>query len=46
MEVSGMHHNVFGGFSSLKLAIYGAGQGAVLLRRFTYRAGSAAATRS
>jgi xylan 1,4-beta-xylosidase len=38
MEVSGIHHNVFGGFLSLKVGIYSAGQGAVRLRDFTYRA--------
>ena len=39
MEVSGMHHNVFGGFISLKLGIYAAGSGQVTLRDFVYRAG-------
>ncbi|EJL32230.1 beta-xylosidase [Caulobacter sp. AP07] len=38
MEVSGFHHNVFGGFLSLKVGVYGAGPGDVLLRDFTYRA--------
>jgi xylan 1,4-beta-xylosidase len=38
MEVSGIHHNVFGGFLSLKVGIYSAGKGAVTLRDFTYRA--------
>lgn len=38
MEVSGIHHNVFGGFLSLKVGIYSAGSGAVVLRDFTYRA--------
>ncbi|MFP5392302.1 MAG: family 43 glycosylhydrolase [Gammaproteobacteria bacterium] len=38
MEVSGMHHNVFGGFLSLKLGIYCAGKGAVRLSDFRYRA--------
>ena len=38
MEVSGLHHNVFGGFLSLKIGIYSAGTGAVKLRNFTYRA--------
>jgi xylan 1,4-beta-xylosidase len=37
METSGMHHNVFGGFLSLKIAIHGAGAGQVRLRDFTYR---------
>ncbi|SFS20026.1 xylan 1,4-beta-xylosidase [Dyella sp. OK004] len=38
MEVSGIHHNVFGGFLSLKLGIYSAGEGSILLRDFSYRA--------
>jgi xylan 1,4-beta-xylosidase len=38
MEVSGMHQNVFGGFLSLKLAIYVAGTGSATLTRFSYRA--------
>ncbi|MBS0226469.1 MAG: family 43 glycosylhydrolase [Proteobacteria bacterium] len=38
MEVSGLNHNVFGGFLSLKPAIYSAGNGAVRLRDFTYQA--------
>lgn len=37
MEVSGIHHNVFGGFLSLRIGIYGAGTGAVRLSRFSYR---------
>lgn len=37
MEVSGFHHNVFGGFLSLKVGIYSAGQGAVRVRQFQYR---------
>jgi xylan 1,4-beta-xylosidase len=37
MEVSGYHHNVFGGFLSLKVAIFCAGSGAVELRDFAYR---------
>ena len=37
-EVSGMHHNVFGGFLSLKVGIYSAGTGSVVLRDFAYRA--------
>lgn len=37
MEVSGFHHNVFGGFLSLKLALFSAGQGEVRFRRFRYR---------
>lgn len=38
MEVSGLHHNVFGGFLSLKIGIYSAGNGAVTLSDFAYRA--------
>ncbi len=38
MEVSGIHHNTFGGFLSLKVGIYSANEGSVLLRDFTYRA--------
>jgi len=38
MEVSGMHHNVFGGFLSLKIGIYCTGSGAIRLSRFSYRA--------
>ena len=38
MEVSGIHHNVFGGFLSLKVGIYAAGQRHVRLREFRYRA--------
>ncbi|MDH0867224.1 family 43 glycosylhydrolase [Mitsuaria sp. GD03876] len=37
MEVSGFHHNVFGGFLSLKLALFSAGRGEVRFRRFRYR---------
>jgi xylan 1,4-beta-xylosidase len=38
MEVSGMHHNVFGGFLSLKVGVYAAGAGTVRLRDFRYHA--------
>ncbi|MYM94326.1 family 43 glycosylhydrolase [Duganella vulcania] len=38
MEVSGMHHNVFGGFLSLKPGVYSAGEGAVRMCDFRYRA--------
>jgi xylan 1,4-beta-xylosidase len=38
MEVSGYHHNVFGGFLSLKPAIYSVGSGRIRLSDFTYRA--------
>ena len=37
MEVSGMHHNVLGGFASLRPAIYSAGAGSVRVRDFVYR---------
>ena len=38
MEVSGIHHNVFGGFLSLRAGLYSAGQEAVRFRDFRYRA--------
>jgi xylan 1,4-beta-xylosidase len=34
MEVSGMHHNVFGGFLSLRVGLFAIGKGAVRLRDF------------
>jgi xylan 1,4-beta-xylosidase len=37
MEVSGMHHNVFGGFLSLRVGIYSVAKGEVLLNDFRYR---------
>jgi xylan 1,4-beta-xylosidase len=37
MEVSGFHHNVFGGFLSLKLAVFAIGRGEVKVRQFEYR---------
>jgi xylan 1,4-beta-xylosidase len=37
MEVSGFHHNAFGGFLSLKVGIYCTGDGEVAVRRFNYR---------
>ncbi|MDM4765193.1 family 43 glycosylhydrolase [Pelomonas sp. SE-A7] len=37
MEVSGLHHNVFGGFLALRVALFSAGQGEVRFRRFIYR---------
>jgi xylan 1,4-beta-xylosidase len=37
MEVSGLHHNVFGGFLSLRLALFAAGRGEVRIRNFVYR---------
>jgi len=39
MEVSGLHHNVFGGFLSLRIGLYVAGSGQAVLRDFRYRAG-------
>lgn len=38
MEVSGLHHNVFGGFISLKIGIYCTGEGGVRLSHFSYTA--------
>lgn len=38
MEVSGYNQNTFGGFLSLKPAIYAAGKGSIHLRDFRYRA--------
>lgn len=38
MEVSGLHHNVFGGFLSLRIGLYAAGTGEARLRDFRYRA--------
>ena len=40
MEVSGLHHNVFGGFLSLRVGAYVAGAGEAILRDFRYRAGA------
>jgi xylan 1,4-beta-xylosidase len=37
MEVSGLHHNVFGGFVSLRPALFSAGPGEVRLRNFVYK---------
>jgi xylan 1,4-beta-xylosidase len=37
MEVSGLNHNVFGEFLSLKVGIYSAGSGVVRLENFSYR---------
>ena len=37
MEVSGFHHNVFGGFLSLRLGLFSAGSGEVRARNFVYR---------
>lgn len=38
MEVSGLNHNVFGGFLSLRIGICALGAGSVRLSQFTYRA--------
>jgi len=38
MEVSGFHHNVFGGFLCLKFGVYCSGAGEVRLRDFVYTA--------
>ena len=38
MEVSGINHNVFGEFLSLRIGLYAAGEGSVLLKDFVYRA--------
>ena len=38
MEVSGFHHNVFGGFLCLKFGVYCIGAGEVKLRDFVYTA--------
>ena len=46
MEVSGLHHNVFGGFLSLRIGVYSAGSGQAVLRDFTYRAGGSAQVRN
>lgn len=37
MEVSGLHHNVFGGFLSLRVALFSAGAGEVVFRNFEYK---------
>lgn len=37
MEVSGLHHNVFGGFVSLRPALFSAGNGEVRARNFIYK---------
>jgi xylan 1,4-beta-xylosidase len=37
MEVSGLHHNVFGEFLNLRVGIYAGGTGEVRLRDFRYR---------
>jgi xylan 1,4-beta-xylosidase len=37
MEVSGFHHNVFGGFLSLRIGLFAAGRGEVRFSDFAYR---------
>lgn len=37
MEVSGLHHNVFGGFVSLRIALFSAGAGEARFHNFTYK---------
>ena len=37
MEVSGLNHNVFGDFLSLRIGLFASGQGAVRVRDFRYR---------
>ena len=37
MDVSGFHHNVMGGFLSLKFGVYCIGNGEAKLRDFVYR---------
>ena len=37
MEVSGLHHNVFVGFVSLRPALFSAGNGELRARNFVYR---------
>jgi len=43
-EVSGFHHNVFGGFLSLRIALVAAGAGEVRFRRFRYQGNPAIST--
>jgi xylan 1,4-beta-xylosidase len=38
MEVSGLHHNVFGGFLNLKIGLYSAGDSGVRFSQFRYNA--------
>lgn len=38
MEVSGVNHNVFGGFLSLKVGLYSVGPGKIQLSQFSYQA--------
>ncbi|MDR7115567.1 beta-xylosidase [Caulobacter sp. BE254] len=46
MEVSGLHHNVFGGFLSLRIGLYVAGTGEARLSDFRYRANPSVAAES
>ncbi len=43
-EVSGFHHNVFGGFLSLRIALFAAGAGEIRWRRFRYHGNPAVST--
>ena len=38
MELSGLHHNSFGGFLSLRIGVFSIGRGQVRVRNFKYRA--------
>ena len=38
LEVSGFHHNVFGGFKSLKIGIYCKGKGELIIDNFQFAA--------
>ncbi len=46
MEVSGLHHNTFGGFLALRIGVYAAGTGAVRVTDFRYRANPPAVVES
>lgn len=37
LDVSGYHHNTFGGFTSLRPGVFSSGKGAVKFRNFVYR---------
>jgi xylan 1,4-beta-xylosidase len=37
MEVSGLNHNVFGDFLSLRIGLFASGEGTVRVRDFRYR---------
>jgi xylan 1,4-beta-xylosidase len=38
MEISGMHHNVLGGFLSIRPGLYSCGQGSIRIKAVVYRA--------